>query len=97
MGARDFADSVLSGTWVYFNWIGIFIMNELGEKLKKIRTDKGMTQALLAEKSGFTQETISNLEMGKSPNPKLATLVQIAEALGITLHDWLGFKVKVKK
>ncbi|HYD38247.1 MAG TPA: helix-turn-helix transcriptional regulator [Allosphingosinicella sp.] len=42
-----------------------------------------MTQERLAERAGFTQQYISDLERGKC-NPTIVTLYELAQALGVS-------------
>ncbi|WZU02649.1 helix-turn-helix domain-containing protein [Erysipelothrix sp. D19-032] len=42
----------------------IFDRHEFGKKLKDARKSIGLTQSQLAEKTGFSQNTISNWENG---------------------------------
>ena len=58
--------------------------HSLGRTLRDVRRKKGWTQADLAERTGVTQATISNLERGEA-NPTLATVLGIAAALDIEL------------
>ncbi len=39
---------------------------ETGKKIRKARIEKGLTQEELADKVGYTKQTISNWENGKS-------------------------------
>jgi transcriptional regulator with XRE-family HTH domain len=48
--------------------------------------ERGETQEMLAEKSGFGQNYISDLESGRR-NPTVVTLWEIAQALGVTPVD----------
>ena len=45
------------------------------------RTEAGMTQQELSQKSGITQSDISKLEHGNA-NPSIRTLRRLADALG---------------
>ena len=57
-----------------------------GNTIKRIREQRNMTQAELAENSGITQAAISQYEANKRvPNVKVAD--RIAAALGVTLND----------
>ena len=49
------------------------------------RTDRGVTQKLLAQKMGTKQSVISRLESGNG-NPSLEFLVRLAEALKTNLQ-----------
>lgn len=55
-------------------------------KLKKIRIEKGMTQARLAKEVGTTQGVIASYELGKR-KPKIETAHKLARALGVTVFD----------
>lgn len=57
-----------------------------GEKVKKIREEKKMSQRLLGEKLGVTQQTVAQYEKIED-SPKLATVRKIAEALDVPLSD----------
>lgn len=56
----------------------------MGEKLKKIRKEKGMTQKQLADLLGCSQTEISRWEAGREPGAKM--LKRIAEALGVPME-----------
>lgn len=55
----------------------------VGRNVRAVRQAKGMTQEQLAEKSGFAQQYISDLERGER-NPTIVSLYELAEALGST-------------
>ncbi|MGB8226884.1 MAG: helix-turn-helix domain-containing protein [Sedimentisphaerales bacterium] len=60
----------------------------IGDRLYKVRKDKGLNQAELAEQIGFKQSsTISKIESDRI-DPDSNTLKKIAEILDIDLH-WL--------
>lgn len=55
-------------------------MNELGQRIKQARAEKGLTQVQLAEALYVTRQTISNWENGRSV-PDYAMLEQLAKVL----------------
>jgi len=55
----------------------------VGQNVKRIRRQKGLTQERFAEISGFSQQYISRLE-GGSRNPTVVTLYELASALGVS-------------
>lgn len=61
----------------------------LSDRLKKARKHAGLTQVQLAEKSGTTQQTISNIERGIQDGS--GELVSIAIACGVRA-EWLEQK-----
>lgn len=56
--------------------------NEIGALLRKIRTERGVTQAQLAAAAGVSQGTIGNIESGIRGYGE--SLVDIARALAVT-------------
>ena len=54
----------------------------VGRNAARLRTEAGLTQEQLADRSGFSQQYISDLERGKS-NPTIVTLYELATALGV--------------
>ena len=51
----------------------------LKNRLKEIRTEKGLSQAQLAEMVGVSRNTINSIETGQfSPTAKLALILSIA-------------------
>ncbi|MBE6565121.1 MAG: helix-turn-helix transcriptional regulator [Ruminococcaceae bacterium] len=58
----------------------------IGSRIKEIRTAKGWTQAKLAEESGIEPSNISHIERAAT-KLSLPTLVNIANALGVTLDE----------
>jgi len=54
----------------------------VGQNVRRIRQQQGLTQEELSEKSGFTQQYLSGLESGRR-NPTIVSIYQIATALGV--------------
>ena len=61
---------------------------KLGERLKKIRYEKGMSQGDIARKLGVHRSYISGIERGVR-NPTVKNVEKIAEALGVSPHKLL--------
>lgn len=55
----------------------------VGRNVKRIRTARGLTQEELAERSGFSQQYLSDLERGRR-NPTIVSLWELAQALAAT-------------
>ena len=55
---------------------------DLGERIRTLRKERGMTQAELAEKSGISRATLSKLENGLIAQISVVTLAEILNALG---------------
>lgn len=64
-------------------------MLSTGEKIKKLRIEKGMTQEELGEKVGIQKSGVAKHENGKIQSIPKETLVSFASALGTTA-DYLA-------
>lgn len=62
-------------------------MEGFGERFKKVRLDRGLTQKGLGEILGVSQETISQIEKGKI-NPSFEVVCKIATIYEVDLN-WL--------
>lgn len=60
----------------------------LGKRLASARKNRNMTQEALAERTGLTNNFISNIETGRSI-PSLETVSKLCDALNITPNDLL--------
>lgn len=58
----------------------------VGRNFARIRREKGLTQEQVEERSGFSQQYLSDLERGRR-NPTVITLYELAQALGVTHID----------
>lgn len=54
----------------------------IGQAIKSVREERGLSQAAVAENSGISRTALSNIETGDA-RPNLDTVVAIAEALGV--------------
>ena len=62
-------------------------MENLGEKLKSLRIDRGWTQSKMGELLSVSQDTVSLWERNKSL-PDLGAVVRICSKCGVSA-DWL--------
>lgn len=63
----------------------------LGERLARLRKERGFTQVELADKIGIIQPILSDYERGKlRPHPQM--LVHLARALQISVDELLGLE-----
>lgn len=62
----------------------------VGSQVARLRRERQITQAQLAELIGVTTETISRLERGLTI-PSLRTLARISQALHVSLKDIFDF------
>ena len=61
----------------------------IGQKIKEVRNDRGLTQDNLAEKVTVNVSHVSNIETGKT-KVSLTLLVSISNALNVTVDYLLG-------
>ncbi len=66
----------------------------LGITLQRLRLERGLSQERLAHMAGISSYTYQKFEKGESKpgtpmNPRLFTLVAIAQVLGTTIDDLL--------
>ncbi len=64
------------------------ISKKLGTNIKRIRTEKGMTQGDICRTLDLDRGYVSSLESGKR-NPTLAMIEKVAGALGVTSDELL--------
>jgi transcriptional regulator with XRE-family HTH domain len=65
------------------------VVASTGEKLKRMRRERGLTQRELSEMSGVAQSTIVHIERRQSEEPHPGTLRKLARALNVTIADLL--------
>lgn len=66
------------------------ITERFGQKVKKIREQKKMSQMALAQKAGLDLTTINEIEKGNR-DPMLKTIWKIANALDIKISQVFDF------
>ena len=65
-------------------------MNNIGGKIKELRTKKGFSQEELAESSKVNLRTIQRIESNES-HPRGKTLSMICQVLGVNVEDILDY------
>ncbi|PIV12597.1 MAG: DNA-binding protein [Candidatus Nealsonbacteria bacterium CG03_land_8_20_14_0_80_36_12] len=68
--------------------------SKIGEKIRRIRQQKKMSQDRLSKKADLALNTIVKIETGENPNPTLETLRKIAKALDVSLDQLLKNKTE---
>ncbi len=61
---------------------------KLGLNLKRIRTQKGISQGDIGRKLKVSRGFISTIENGKT-NPTLLTITKLAKTLGVSINELL--------
>lgn len=60
---------------------------KLGARIRDLRRAKGISQAKTCQAVGMSVDTWSRLERGDGQEPRLSTLMRVADALDVNLGD----------
>lgn len=60
---------------------------KLGDRIRQLREESGLTQGQLASSSAVSQGYLSQLENGEVKNPSAAVLLRVAEAIHIDADE----------
>lgn len=60
--------------------------------LLKYREQKNLTLAALSEITGLGTGRLSEIETGVTSDPRISTIIKIADALDVTLDELVGRK-----
>ena len=66
-------------------------MNQIGQRIKQLRRQQGLTQERLADYLGVTDKAVSKWECGLTA-PDLALIMPLARVLGVSADELLGGK-----
>lgn len=70
------------------------LLKRIGYRIKKQRSELGMTQEQLAQRTGYnSRSSINKIELGLTDLPQ-SKLVLIAEVLGVTPSYLMGFEIE---
>lgn len=61
----------------------------VGERIRHIREEKGLTQAVVAEQAAISQAMLSQIERG-TKNPSLQVAKEISNIIGCSLDDLIA-------
>lgn len=61
----------------------------LGQKIQRLRKEKGLSQDELARKADIPYTTLTKIEIGVIKKPSVFAVAKIAEALDIDINDLL--------
>ena len=65
-------------------------VESLGEKIQRLRKEKGLSQDELARKADIPYTTLTKIEIGVIKKPSVFAVAKIAEALDISLDKLLN-------
>ncbi|HET8944489.1 MAG TPA: helix-turn-helix transcriptional regulator, partial [Dehalococcoidia bacterium] len=60
---------------------------KLGDKIRQLREECGLTQGQLAARSSVSQGYLSQLENGEVKNPSAAVLLRVAQAVRVNSDE----------
>jgi transcriptional regulator with XRE-family HTH domain len=64
----------------------------LGDRIRKIRLEKNMSQTLLASQCGIEKANLSRIESGQA-NPTVLTLLKISAALNVSVAEFFKYEL----
>jgi len=63
------------------------MLTDLPNRIRQVRTDRGITQRELSKMSGVSYSTLTKLETGIIKKPSLVVIFKITKALDMKLDD----------
>lgn len=70
--------------------------DSIGDRLRRARRDRVLTQEQLAERAGVSRDLVRKLEQGRRSTARLSSLVRLADALDIELSTLVGKRPRVR-
>jgi DNA-binding XRE family transcriptional regulator len=64
-------------------------ISTIAKNIKKYRGKMGISQDKLSKLAGITLHTITKIESGATPDPRIETIRKIADSLGVGVDDLL--------
>lgn len=61
--------------------------SKIALNLRKFRAEKNLSKSKLVTKTGLDYHTIAKIENGRTPDPRVHTMVKIANALEKSVED----------
>ena len=62
-------------------------MSTIAKNIKKYRAKLGISQDKLSKLAGITLHTITKIESGATPDPRIETVKKIADALCVSIDN----------
>jgi len=62
-------------------------ISTIAKNIKKYRAKLGISQDKLSKLAGITLHTITKIESGATPDPRIETMTKIAKGLGVLIDD----------
>jgi transcriptional regulator with XRE-family HTH domain len=61
----------------------------IGQQLKKLRSERGLSQAELAELAGVSADVVRKLEQGVRQSARVTSLTRLGQAMGVSMSELL--------
>ena len=61
--------------------------SKIAENLRKLRAKKKLSKSKLVTKTGLDYHTIAKIENGRTPDPRVRTMMKIAQALETSIEE----------
>ncbi|MFD1020134.1 helix-turn-helix domain-containing protein [Thalassobacillus hwangdonensis] len=58
----------------------------IGERIKKVRKDRGLSLTVLAERAGVAKSYLSSIERNLQSNPSIQFLEKVSAELNVSIH-----------
>ena len=62
-------------------------VSKIAENVKRLKKEKGFSKSDLVRETGLDYHTIAKIENGKTPDPRINTVIKLAAALNKTLDQ----------
>ncbi len=62
-------------------------ISTIAKNIKKYRAKLGISQDKLSKLAGITLHTITKIESGATPDPRIETMAKIAKGIGVSIDD----------
>jgi transcriptional regulator with XRE-family HTH domain len=72
-------------------------VSTIGERLKKLRGERGLSQAELAERADVSTDVVRKLEQGVRQSARVTSLSRLAQALGVSLSELLDKRPRLDR
>ena len=61
--------------------------SKIAENLRKLRAEKKLSKSKLVTKTGLDYHTIAKIENGRTPDPRVHTMIKLAMALETSVEE----------
>jgi transcriptional regulator with XRE-family HTH domain len=68
----------------------------IGERLRRLRGERGLTQAELAERAGVSTDVVRKLEQGVRQSARVTSLRRLAQALGVNMSGLMDKRPRLE-